>query len=127
MASSPSGQPQHEERNYILSLHLQDGKAFGPDAQAVLCSATFAGDTRVTPYSVGRDTHVWNVTLQWRLALDHYRRLTSLGQKDCKVVLSTKDGEKLGWLLVDLRAAKLAHQYKKDEGACEGPRRGCMA
>ena len=111
------GSPGPEDRNYILSVHIQDGKGFGPDAQAVACTALFAGEAKTTPYSVGREAHVWNVTLQWRLTLDHYRRLTSLGQKDCKVVLTAKDGDKLGWFVLDLRAAKLQHQYKKDEGA----------
>ncbi|GLI70596.1 hypothetical protein VaNZ11_015526 [Volvox africanus] len=110
------GSPGSEDRTYILSITIQDGKAFGPDLQAVACAATFAGETKLTPYSVGRDTHVWNTTLKWRITMDQFRRLTSLGQKDCKVVLSNKDGTKLGWFLVDVRAAKLQAQYKKTEG-----------
>ncbi|GFR45270.1 hypothetical protein Agub_g6376 [Astrephomene gubernaculifera] len=112
--------PGPEDRSHILSVNIQDGKAFGPDLQAVVCAATFAGETKLTPYSVGRDTHVWNTTLQWRVTLDQFRRLTSLGQKDCKVVLTNKDGTKLGWFLVDIRAAKLQAQYKKDEGVWMG-------
>ncbi|GIL42344.1 hypothetical protein Vafri_350 [Volvox africanus] len=111
------GSPGSEDRTYILSITIQDGKAFGPDLQAVACAATFAGETKLTSYSVGRDTHVWNTTLKWRVTMDQFRRLTSLGQKDCKVVLSNKDGTKLGWFLVDVRAAKLQAQYKKTEGA----------
>ncbi|GIL95926.1 hypothetical protein Vretimale_1840, partial [Volvox reticuliferus] len=110
------GSPGSEDRTYILSITIEDGKAFGPDLQAVACAATFAGETKLTPYSVGRDTHVWNTTLKWRVTMDQFRRLTSLGQKDCKVVLSNKDGTKLGWFLVDVRAAKLQAQYKKTEG-----------
>jgi hypothetical protein len=110
------GSPGPEDRNYVLRVHIQDGKGFGPETQAVACTAMFAGEAKTTPYSVGREAHVWNVTLQWRLTLDNYRRLTSLGQKDCKVVLTAKDGDKLGWFVLDLRAAKLQHQYKKDEG-----------
>ncbi|KXZ48687.1 hypothetical protein GPECTOR_26g590 [Gonium pectorale] len=52
--------------------------------------------------------------------MDQFRRFTSQGQKDCKVVLSSKDGTKLGWFLVDVRAAKLQAQYKKAE-ADDGP------
>ncbi len=111
--------PGIDERSYILSVTLQEGKGFGPDVQAIVCAATFAGETKLTPYSVGRDAHVWNTTLQWRLTLDHFRRLSAQGQKDCKVVLTTKDGTKLGWFLVDVRAAKLQAQYKKDEGTCQ--------
>ncbi|EFJ47447.1 hypothetical protein VOLCADRAFT_117862 [Volvox carteri f. nagariensis] len=110
------GSPGPEDRTYILSINIQDGKAFGPDLQAVACAATFAGETKLTPYSVGRDTHIWNTTLQWRVTMDQFRRFTALGQKDCKVVLSNKDGTKLGWFLVDIRAAKLQAQYKKTEG-----------
>jgi centrosomal protein CEP120 len=110
--ASPGG----DERTHILSIHIQEGRSFGPELQAVSCAATFAGETKLTPYSVGRETHTWNVNLQWRITVDQFRRLSSLGQKDCKVVLTAKDGTKLGWFLVDMRAAKLQAQYKKDEG-----------
>ncbi|PNH10303.1 Centrosomal protein [Tetrabaena socialis] len=114
------GTPRTPDRTYILSITILDGRAFGPDVHAVLCAATFAGETKLTPYSVGRDAHVWNTELQWRVTLDQFRRLTSLGQKDCKVVLfnkdGTKEGTKVGWFVVDIRAAKLQAQYKKDEG-----------
>lgn len=105
-----------DQRTYILSISFLDGKGFGPELQAVTCAATFAGETKLTPYSVGRETHVWNTTMQWRVTMDQFRRLSALGQKDCKVVLSAKDGTKLGWFLIDMRAAKLQAQYKKDDG-----------
>ncbi|KAG2432446.1 hypothetical protein HXX76_008792 [Chlamydomonas incerta] len=105
-----------DQRTYILSINFLDGKGFGPELQAVTCAATFAGETKLTPYSVGREAHVWNTTMQWRVTMDQFRRLSALGQKDCKVVLSAKDGTKLGWFLIDMRAAKLQAQYKKDEG-----------
>lgn len=114
---SPQGERDAEdERTYIFKAEIQDGRCFGPDVQAVACAATFAGVTKLTPYSVGRGDHVWNVPLAWKVSQQQLRQLQAQGQKDCKVVCSNKDGVKLGWFVLDMRAAKLQHQYKKDEG-----------
>lgn len=113
--------PPDDGKYYIFRADIQEGRNFGPDVQAVVCAATFAGDTKLTPYSVGRENHTWNVSLQWKISHSQFRRLLSLGQKDCKVVCSNKDGAKLGWFLLDLRTAKLQHQYKKEDGEEKGP------
>lgn len=115
--SSPqAGQDADDDKMFIFKAEVQDGRCFGPDVQAVVCAATFAGVTKLTPYSVGRGDHVWNVTLAWRVSQQQLRQFQAQGQKDCKVVCSNKEGVKLGWFMLDVRTAKLQHQYKKDDG-----------
>jgi len=49
--------------NFILKVQVLEGKGFGDDVQALLCSAGFAGETKQTQYSVNSNTHIWNSTL----------------------------------------------------------------
>lgn len=102
----------------LFKVEIQEGRGFGPEVQALACTATFAGEPKTTPFSVGRDAHTWNVALQWRVGKQALRRLATTGQNTCKVVVSRKDGAKVGWFVLDLRSAKLHHQYKADEGGC---------
>lgn len=99
---------------HILKVDILDGRGFGQDVQALVCSATFAGETKTSTYSVAGDCHVWNSTLLWGLDKDQLRKLQSSGVSNCKLTVLRKDGVRLGWVVLDLRTAKLQHQYKKD-------------
>lgn len=106
--------------NFVFKLDVLEAKGLGPDLNAVLTTATFANQPQNTAYSVAGDHHIWNTTLQWNVDKQQLRRLASVGANTCKVQLATKDGTKLGWVVIDLRSAKLQHSYKKDpksEGA----------
>lgn len=117
------------ESNLIFRVVVQEGKGFGNELQALFCSATFGDITRNTPFSVGKDKHTWNTLLQWSTSKQQVRRLSSAGQNTCKVTVTRKDGNKLGWVVLDLRKAKLNNQYSKEEGGrCQkGRPRGMQA
>lgn len=102
--------------NLILKVVVQEGKGFGINLQALVCAVTFGGETKQTTYSVAKDHHVWNITLQWSCTKQQLRRLSSLGQTTCKLVCMKKDESKVGWLVLDLRKAKLNNQYSKEDG-----------
>jgi hypothetical protein len=105
--------------NFIFKLEVHEGRNFGSTPQAIVCSATFAGETKYTTYSVGGDLHAWNSTLQWVVTKQQLRKLSSLGSNSCKVQCLRKDGsnlDKLGWVVLDTRSAKLQHRYKQTEG-----------
>ena len=106
----------------VFRVDVLDGRGFGSDPQALLCSASLAGDTKSTPYAVNHaDSHVWNSILAWGMDADAARKATS-----CKLSIVRRDGIRLGWVVLDLRAAKLPHQSKTDpDGTCRGGR--CMA
>ena len=106
-------------QNLIFRIEVQEGRGYGTGVQALVCSATFAGETKPTQFSVGRDTHLWATTLQWGITKPQLRKASSVGQNTCKVVVSTKDGNKLGWLVLDLRKAKLNSLYS-DKDSAEG-------
>lgn len=98
----------------LFKVHVHEGRGFGSAPQALICSATFAGEAKTTSYSVASDCHTWNSALAWALDKDAARKATS-----CKLNILRKDGLRLGWVLIDLRAAKLQHQYNKDSaGTC---------
>eukprot|EP00798_Chlamydomonas_sp_ICE-L_P005677 gene5677-3537_t len=101
-------------QNLIFRVEVQEGRGFGSQLHALVCSATFISNVKPTQFSVGRETHLWNTPLQWGLTKSQLRKASSAGQSNCKVVVSSKDGAKLGWFLLDLRKAKLNHQYKKE-------------
>lgn len=100
------------------------GKGFGPEIQALICSGTFAGETKTTAYSVNTDTHTWGSgsTLMWEIDdRDQLRRLQASGASSCKLSVLRKDGTRLGWVVLDLRTAKMHHQYGKHaDGVCWG-------
>ena len=95
-------------------LEVLEGKGFGSEPQALLCSARFNHITKTTPYSVSSDSHGWNSTLLWSLTPEELRKLQSSGANSCKLTVMRKDGHQLGWAVIDLRSAKLKHQYKAE-------------
>lgn len=104
------------EDNLIFKVLVQEGKGFSGEIQALCCSATFGDTTLLTPFSVGKERHVFNCPLTWATSKQQVRRLSAAGQNVCKVVVQKKDGSKLGWVVLDLRKAKLNNQYSKEEG-----------
>lgn len=104
----------------VFQIHIVEGKGFGSAPQALQCSAALAGEAKATPFSVSTDAHAWNSMLAWTLERDEARHA-----KSCKLSVTRKDGLRLGWIVLDLRSAKLQHQYKT-EPAGEAPlRRRC--
>ena len=99
---------------------MHEGRYFpGPEVHAVRVAATFAGDTKYTQYSISREQHAWGTELKWLINKAQLRRLSSVGQNSCKLVVWAKKGdtdqEKLGWLILDLRSAKLNKHYHQAE------------
>lgn len=43
--------------NSIFRVVIHEGRGFGQDTQALVCSATFGDSVRSTAFSVGRDKH----------------------------------------------------------------------
>ncbi len=108
MAASPNDE-------FIFRIDVFEGRGFGMEPQALNCVATFGGESKPTPFSVGRDSHVWDCALQWRVTRKQLRDLSSLGQSGCKVVLNARGRDKpVGWFLLDTRKAKLNAQYSGD-------------
>lgn len=64
---------------------ILDGRGFGNKVDALNVAVTFAGETKVTPYSVGAAAHAWHCTLQWTATTAQLRQLTANGQNVCKV------------------------------------------
>ena len=114
-------QQQHEQQHGtdadgppgVFSVVIHEGRNFGPDIQALVCAATFNGETKATPFSVASERHRWACALQWavggRAAL---RRMQSAGGggASCKVAVQRKDGSRVGWVVLDLRSAKINGQ-----------------
>lgn len=105
-----------DEATFVLKVKIIDGRGFGPDIQALCCTAVFANDSRPSTYSVGRDLHVWNADLSWSITKQQLSRLTSMGSNSCKCNVHLQDGTKIGYFVLNMRQAKLQHQYKKEEG-----------
>jgi len=100
--------------NYILRVQILEGKGFGDDVQALLCSAGFAGEAKQTQYSVNSNADTWNSTLTWSIRKDELRKAQATGSSHCKISVLGKDGTQLGWVVISLRSAKLQSQYKSD-------------
>lgn len=123
----------------MFRVHVYDGINLGPDLQALVCQVSLGDSTRSTAFSVGRDKHSFAATpLHWSTSQSQWRRLASSGQFTCKVTLykktssgklhgspSEQDLTRIGWVVLDLRQAKLNKQYNKDHGRSRthhGPR-----
>ncbi len=107
---------------FLLGVDVLEGKGFGPEVQALKCVATFGGEAKETPYSVSKDAHVWSCSLQWRVTRQQLRKLSSVGQSNCKIVVKGREGDKaLGWIVLDTRKAKINPIQSGHEGArCMG-------
>ncbi len=93
----------------VFRIHVHEGKAFGNSPQALACSVEFVGLTKATPYSVATDTHTWNSSLVWSVDKELARRITSV-----KLNVLRRDGQRLGWVVLNLRNAKLQHTYRRE-------------
>ncbi len=127
-ASLPSAMDQH----LVFRVTIHEGVNFGRELQALVCHVTLGDSTRSTAFSVERGKHSFSSTpLQWITSSAHWRRLTSSGQFICRVTVLKKtssaklkgspadqDLTRLGWVVLDLRQAKLNKNYSKDHGAC---------
>jgi hypothetical protein len=130
--SSPASKKIDDGLVFRVCVH--EGVGFGPQLSALLCQVALGQSTRHTPFSVQRDRHTWDTTLVWSLTKQQWRRLSSTGQFVCKVsVLERESGgrpapssprpdslqglTRLGWIVLDLRRAKLNLQYDKAQGA----------
>lgn len=105
------------DNSLIFRVVIQEGKGFGFQVQALFCSVTFGKETLTTPYSIATDKHSFNSSLKWSTNKQQLRKLSAAGQGVCKVTVQRKDGSKFGWLVLDLRQAKLNNQYSKEAGA----------
>lgn len=102
---------------FVLRVELQEGRGFGFELQALSCTATFGGEAKSTPFSVGKDAHAWHSTLQWRVTRQQLRALSNSGQAQCKVTVNKKGQDRaLGWFVLDTRKARLNADYKKTDG-----------
>jgi hypothetical protein len=99
---------------HTFHLEVLEGRGFGPDPQALLCTGKFNNTLKTTAYSIGTDAHAWQSSLMWHLTADQLRKLHSSGAVNCKLTVLRKDGTRLGWAVLDLRAAKLASHYQAD-------------
>ncbi|KAF6263813.1 hypothetical protein COO60DRAFT_344977 [Scenedesmus sp. NREL 46B-D3] len=113
-AAPPGGSSGPAGDGYLFKVQVLDGRGFGEEPQALLCCASFAGDSKSTQYSVSTDAHVWNCSLTWRISKDELRRAQASGSSHCKLTVLRKDGSKLGWAVISLRSAKLQSQYRSD-------------
>jgi hypothetical protein len=103
----------------VLRVVVFEGKGFGNTLQALRCTASLGEAELSTPFSVGRDVHDWHAAvLSWKtLSRDHLRKLSSAGQYHCKVVVTGKDArDRVGWVLLDLRRAKLNNRSSDTQG-----------
>jgi hypothetical protein len=102
----------------LLKVVVFEGKGFSSTLQALCCTCSFGGAELSTPFSVGRDVHDWQAsTFLWKTSRDQLRKLSSAGQHHCKVVVTGKDAKhKVGWILLDLRRAKLNNRSSDTQG-----------
>ncbi|CAD7696408.1 unnamed protein product [Ostreobium quekettii] len=96
----------------VLTLLVSRGRRFPPSLGPLRVTANFARDARATelcarPPGAG-DAVRWNAEMVWRVEAGRLRRaVTSRGLATCKVVAEGAGGERLGWVVIDLRAAKM--------------------
>lgn len=97
----------------------------GNELQALAVTASLAGEVKATPFSVGADAHRWGAALEWGLDARALRRQSISGggaaPTHCKLSVERRDGRRLGWVVLDLRTAKMNAQYGRGE---EGEQRG---
>ncbi len=122
------------DNNLVFRVQVHEGMGFGAELQALTCLVTLGDSTRHTAFSIGRDKHSFvDTPLQWSTSKQQWRKLSSAGQFFCKVVVARKangaaplqgspdkdkDLQRLGWVVLDLRQAKLNAQHK--DKALEG-------
>jgi hypothetical protein len=140
------------ERSLLFRVHVREGVDFGPELQALTCKVTLGSSRRWTPCCMQRDRRAsFDTLLQWAVTRQQWRRLSSQGQFFCKVevfqhkpgaggagqggggAIASNNGDTpqpgtadkpLGWVVLDLRQAKLNHQYNKDQGVFPNGWRG---
>lgn len=103
--------------NYIFKLDVLEARGLGPELQALCASANFAEEGKATAYEVASDAFTFGTTLQWVVTKPKLRKMANSGTNTCKVTLLRKDGTKLGFVVLDLRTAKLQHEYKDKKGS----------
>jgi hypothetical protein len=107
----------------LFRVTVLEGRGFGSDVQALRCVATLAGEAKETPWSVGGDAHAWNSTLLWEVEA----RTASSSVSGAKVAVHRKDGACVGWVVLNLRAAKINHQYGRGADGEQRPGLRCSS
>jgi hypothetical protein len=99
---------------YLLTVEIIEGRNFAFDSSPVTAIAVFANDTKSSLASRGSPgAPLWDSVLQWRVSSKKLRELSSLGTSHCKVSFGDLEGRRLGWIVLDMRTAKLNHTSKR--------------
>lgn len=99
--------------NHLLKVDIVEGRNFGSSSDGFYCSALFASEAKETALSSGpTENPVWKTVLQWGVDNKHLRELNSTGNSTCKLTFAASDGRKIGWVVLDLRTARLNHSKK---------------
>lgn len=113
-----------------LTVQLGSGRNFPSHGEGLACVATFGGQTQQSAPAVGSGAHpAWHAAFVWELEPRELRSLEASGAL-CKLDFVRADGRKVGWLVLDLRAAKLNARragYAGSWFAVSGPFRGSGA
>lgn len=121
---------------YQLVVQLGEGRGFPEPERAaagdengarVVCLAAVDGQARRAVSAAGDPVApVWNCQLEWALSAAQLRALEAAGGGQCKLTFALEDGRRLGWVVLDLRSAKLAarHSRKAAWWAVAGPFKG---
>lgn len=105
-------------RQYVFEVRIFQGRRFPRELSALLLSATFAGETKFKSVVKGTTRTAWNSPLQlsWQLDTEQLRAVNNSGNCNCKLTCSdVSNGNSLGWVVMDLRTAKL-NGAKRDAG-----------
>ena len=109
-------------RQWVFTVRINEGRKFPKEISGVLLSATFAGETKFTSVVKGSTRTKFESTLQlaWEVDSEELRHVGNSGTTACKLTASdVSNGNSLGWVVLDLRTAKL-NGARKDawQGSC---------
>ncbi|GMH41711.1 hypothetical protein BSKO_09621 [Bryopsis sp. KO-2023] len=111
----------------MLTLNVLRGRKFAPGVSSIRVSASFARDSKTTGFAHGngRDGFVWACVLQWKIDIDSFRKASAQGVGNCKVVVEGEQNEIHGWIIIDMRSAKMnaiRADYEGDWIGLSGPK-----
>eukprot|EP00887_Chlorella_sp_A99_P007284 scaffold2.g7284.t1 len=112
-----------------LCVRVGRGRDFPPQAgEDLVCVATYRGQVqRSAPATGGPVEPAWDATYEWEVEPRELRGADAGAGSQCKLEFERADGRKVGWVVVDLRSAKLNARRPGFAGAwlaVAGPFRG---
>uniref|UniRef100_A0A061QYS2 Centrosomal protein CEP120 n=1 Tax=Tetraselmis sp. GSL018 TaxID=582737 RepID=A0A061QYS2_9CHLO len=106
-------------REYTFLVRILGGQHFPREVNNILLCLTFGGESQFKTISKGVSKTTWSSALEltWVISAEKLRNITNSGTTSCKLTCSdVGSGAPLGWVVLDLRTAKLNANRKDTRG-----------